>query len=162
MIYNPYGKKYIWSFLVYYIIIIIWCTRFETNYNSCTGKSNENICSSSGGAQEKGRTRWNSVYHQNWWFSVSPPLNANVFFSRFFLISPCVWWNAGFWRCVCLTLRITLMCEWHLKYEWVAPFSYPSIEKHSPSTLDQYLTYIKIMNLWRSSTKLLIPRERKS
>ncbi len=84
MIYNPYVKKYVWSFLVYYIIIIIWCTRFETNYNSCTSKSNENICSSSGGAQEKGRTGWNSVYHQNWWFSVSPPLNANVFFCRFF------------------------------------------------------------------------------
>ncbi len=24
-----------------------------------------NICSSSGGAQEKGKTGWNSVYHQN-------------------------------------------------------------------------------------------------
>ncbi len=84
MIYNPYGKNYIWSFVVYYNIIIIWCTRFETNYNSCTGKSNENICSSDGGAQEKGRTGWNSVYHQNWWFSLSPPFNANVFFCRFF------------------------------------------------------------------------------
>jgi len=49
-----------------------------------------------------------------------------------------------------------------LQNEWVAPFSYPSIEKHSPSTLDQYLAYIKIMNLWQSSTKLLIPRERES
>ncbi len=33
----------------------ISCTRFETNYSSCTSKSNENICSSSGGAQEKGK-----------------------------------------------------------------------------------------------------------
>jgi len=49
-----------------------------------------------------------------------------------------------------------------LENEWVAPFSYPSIEKHSPSTFDQYLAYIKIMNLWLSSTKLFIPRERKS
>jgi len=28
----------------------------------------KNICSSSGGAQEKGKTGWNSVYHQSWWF----------------------------------------------------------------------------------------------
>jgi hypothetical protein len=38
--------------------------------------------SSSGGAQEKGKTGSNSVYHQNWWFSseFSPlvELNANV------------------------------------------------------------------------------------
>jgi len=26
-------------------------------------RSSENICSSSGGAQEKGKTGWNSVYH---------------------------------------------------------------------------------------------------
>ncbi len=32
----------------------IQCT--ETNYSRCTGKSSENICSSSGGAQEKGKT----------------------------------------------------------------------------------------------------------
>jgi hypothetical protein len=39
--------------------------RFETNYSSCTGKSSENICNSSGGAQEKGKIGCNSVYHQN-------------------------------------------------------------------------------------------------
>jgi hypothetical protein len=32
-------------------------------------RSSENICSSGGGAQEKGKTGWNSVYYQNWWFS---------------------------------------------------------------------------------------------
>jgi len=26
-----------------------------------------NICSNSGGAQEKGKTGWNLVYHQNCW-----------------------------------------------------------------------------------------------
>ncbi len=31
------------------------------------------------------------------------------FFAGFFLISPCVWPNSGFWCCVFLTLRITLM-----------------------------------------------------
>ncbi len=29
-------------------------------------RSNENICSSNGGDQEKGKTGWNSAYHQNW------------------------------------------------------------------------------------------------
>ncbi len=37
------------------------------NYNSCRGRSSENICSSSGGAQEEGKTGWNSISHQNWW-----------------------------------------------------------------------------------------------
>ncbi len=59
----------------------IECTRVETNYSSCTVRSSENICSSSGGAHEKGKTGWNSVYHQSWWFSeFHPPLNANVLF----------------------------------------------------------------------------------
>jgi len=39
------------------------------------------------------------------------PLNAYVLFCRFFLISPCVWPNSGFWCCVFLTLHITLMRE---------------------------------------------------
>ncbi len=32
----------------------IQCTRFESNYSSCTGRSSENICSSIEGAQRKG------------------------------------------------------------------------------------------------------------
>jgi hypothetical protein len=32
------------------------CIRFESNYSSCTGRSSENICSSSGGAKEKVKT----------------------------------------------------------------------------------------------------------
>jgi hypothetical protein len=36
-------------------------------------------------AQEKGKTGWNSVYYQNWWFSdFHPPLNANERFCGFF------------------------------------------------------------------------------
>ncbi len=31
------------------------------------GKTSENICKSSRGVQEQGKTEWNSVYHQNWW-----------------------------------------------------------------------------------------------
>jgi hypothetical protein len=65
---------------------------------------------SSGGAQEKGKPGWNLVYHQNWLFSeFHPPLNANVLFRRFFVESRHVWPNSGFWCCVFLTLRITLM-----------------------------------------------------
>ncbi len=33
------------------------CTRFENNYNGRPGRSSENICSSSGGAQEKRKDR---------------------------------------------------------------------------------------------------------
>jgi hypothetical protein len=34
--------------------------------------------------EEKGKIRWNSIYHQNRWFSeFHPPLNANVLFCRF-------------------------------------------------------------------------------
>ncbi len=36
--------------------MLIQCTMFETNYSSCTRKSNENIGTSSGGAQERGKT----------------------------------------------------------------------------------------------------------
>ncbi len=35
-------------------------------------------------AHEKGKTGWNSVYHQNsWFYEFHPPLNANVHFCRF-------------------------------------------------------------------------------
>jgi hypothetical protein len=40
----------------FYLNLSIKCTRFQINYSSCTGRSSENICSSSGGAQEKGKT----------------------------------------------------------------------------------------------------------
>jgi hypothetical protein len=66
------------------ILSISW-TSFETIYSSCRVMNSENICSSSGGVQEKGKTGWNSDYHQNWWFSeFHPLLNANLLFCRFF------------------------------------------------------------------------------
>jgi hypothetical protein len=79
-----------------------------TNCCSCTVRSSENICSDSGDAQERGKTGWNSVYHQNWWFSeFHLQLHANVLFCRFFF------WISGFWCCVFLTLRITLLTSWN-------------------------------------------------
>jgi hypothetical protein len=75
-----------------------------------TVRSSENTCNSSGGAQEeKGKTEWNSVYHQYWWFfELHPPFNANELFRRFFFyLTLCVWSNSGFWCCIFLTLRIT-------------------------------------------------------
>jgi len=49
------------------------------NFSSCTVPSSENICSSSGGIQEKGKTWWKSVYHKElMFFWVSPPPNSNV------------------------------------------------------------------------------------
>jgi len=32
---------------------------FESSYSNCRGRSNENICRRSGGAQEKGKREWN-------------------------------------------------------------------------------------------------------
>jgi hypothetical protein len=97
------------------------CT--ETNYSRCTGKSSENICSSSGGARKKGKTGWNSVYHQIWWFFfwVSPSLNANVFCVGF-LISPRVWPNLGLWCHVFFTSWITLMFT--LFFHFLIPIKY--------------------------------------
>jgi len=62
----------------------ISCTRFERNYSSCkgTGRSSENLCNSSGGAQDKRKTGWNSGNHQN---EFHPTLNANVLFCSLFL-----------------------------------------------------------------------------
>jgi hypothetical protein len=45
--------------------------KFENNSNSsCTGRSSENIwiyVAANGGAQEKRKRTWNSIYNQNWW-----------------------------------------------------------------------------------------------
>ncbi len=63
---------------------------FQASFNSVAidlraRRSSENICSSTGGAQEKGKTGWNSIYHQNWWFSeIHPLFNVHVLFCRFF------------------------------------------------------------------------------
>jgi len=59
----------------------------------------KNICSSSGGAQEKERKV--EVYYQNWWFSeFQPPLNANELFCTFF-----------FNLTLCMTkLRVMVLC----------------------------------------------------
>ncbi len=35
----------------------IQCTRFESNYSNCTGRSSENVCSSSGGPAKKTKDR---------------------------------------------------------------------------------------------------------
>jgi hypothetical protein len=50
---------------------------FKRNYSSCTGRSTENPCSSSGGAQEKRKTGWNSGNHQNWYFQLNLPSTCN-------------------------------------------------------------------------------------
>jgi hypothetical protein len=47
------------------------------NYISCTSRSSEKICSSSGDAQAKGKAGWNFQ-------PPAPPLNANVLFWRLF------------------------------------------------------------------------------
>jgi hypothetical protein len=43
------------------LILSIWCTRLETTYSSPTLRSSENICRSSGGAQDKGKIGWKKI-----------------------------------------------------------------------------------------------------
>ncbi len=85
------------------------------NHNNCTGRSSENLCSSSHrGAQEERRTGWNSENHQfkiDGFLSFIPALNSNVLFCRFLKISPCVWPNSGYWCCLFLTLPISLLAS---------------------------------------------------
>jgi len=63
------------------------------HYSSCTCRSSENICSSSGGAHENGNTGQNRMklsLAQKWCISEFDglrPLKANVLFCRFFFKS---------------------------------------------------------------------------
>jgi hypothetical protein len=62
------------------------------NYSSCTCGSSENICSSSGVGQEKGKKGSKQDETQfgtknGAFLSFTPTLKANVFFCRFFLKS---------------------------------------------------------------------------
>jgi hypothetical protein len=82
------------------------------NYSSCTGKSSENICNSSGGAQEKRKTcskpdetRFGTK--SGAFLSLTPhPLNANVLFCRFFSNITRFWTKL---RVLVLTLQNTLL-----------------------------------------------------
>jgi hypothetical protein len=57
----------------------------KRNYSSCTGRSSENLCSSSGGSQEKRKTGWNwGTIKIDGFLSFTPALNANVLFGRFY------------------------------------------------------------------------------
>ncbi len=68
--------------------LIIQRTRFESNHSRCTSRSDENICSSREGAQEKGKTGWNPVYYENWpFFLVSSPVECQCTFLQVFLKS---------------------------------------------------------------------------
>jgi hypothetical protein len=54
---------------------------FKNNYNSCIGRSNENICSSNGGAQEKERHPEIQFITKIDDFLSFTPSNVYVFFS---------------------------------------------------------------------------------
>ncbi len=51
--------------------------------------------------------------------SFIPPWMLLYTFSRFFLISPCVWPNSGLLCCIVLTFQITLLVEIGFSYYWV-------------------------------------------
>jgi hypothetical protein len=67
-------------------------------------RQGENICSSTGGAQEKRKDRMKlSLPPKLMILSVwSPHRMLMYFFAGFFLISPCVCPNSGFWCCIFL------------------------------------------------------------
>jgi hypothetical protein len=56
--------------------------RVRGNYSSCTCRSSENICSSSGGAQD--RMKLSLAQKSGAFQSLTPPPKANVLFCRFF------------------------------------------------------------------------------
>jgi hypothetical protein len=103
----------------------IWVWNAETqhlmhkvrgNFRSPTCRSSENICRSSGGAQEKGKTGQNrmklslaqKVVH---FLSLTPPWRLMYCFAACFWISPGFGPNSGFWCRVFLTLGQTLICK---------------------------------------------------
>jgi hypothetical protein len=72
-----FESQYVWEKII--IILVVVCLRKINYYTSCcTGRSSENICNSSGGAHEKGKTSWNSVRVSFsvlfWWKWVLPGL----------------------------------------------------------------------------------------
>jgi hypothetical protein len=60
--------------------LCIWCIKFESNYNSCIGRNNENTCSNNGSVKDKWKTWWNSIYHINWWFFEFDPCQMLMYF----------------------------------------------------------------------------------
>ncbi len=82
----------------------------ETSYSRCTIRSSENICNSSWVAQEKGDETQFTTKKIDGFLSFIPPLKANILFWRLsFYLTLCIWPNQGFWWCVFLTLRLTLL-----------------------------------------------------
>jgi hypothetical protein len=62
--------------------------------------------------RHKKKTVWKSGNPQNWWFpEFHSPWNADELSCRFFGISPCVWPNSGYWDCLFLTLRISMVLQ---------------------------------------------------
>jgi hypothetical protein len=60
---------------------------FETNYSSCTVRSSENICSNSGGVQEKGKTDETQLPPKLMLFWVSSPVECWCTFLKLFFES---------------------------------------------------------------------------
>ncbi len=74
------------------------------NYSSCTCRSSENICSSSGGAHEKGKRDQNRMK-----LSLANGRLMYTFGGFFLIISAGFGPNPGYWCRVFLTLRKTLL-----------------------------------------------------
>jgi hypothetical protein len=88
----PLSKDILFKSQYEMLKLSIQCTRFETNYSSCTVRSNEIIRSSSGGGSGKRKDRMKlSLPPKLMVFSVSSPVELLMYvFAGFFWISPCV------------------------------------------------------------------------
>jgi hypothetical protein len=83
----------------------------------------------------KKETRWNSgTIKIDGFLSFTPRWMLMYFFAGFFWISPFVWPNPGYWCCLFLTLRISLICH-----------------QFWPATLDRMLTKGTLSGTWQES-----------
>ncbi len=111
--------------------------------------------SSSRGAHDKGKTVWNSLYHQNWWFSEfhpNSPLSAKVLFCRFFFES-----HTGYDQ----TQRVLVLClscftDSFIRNQFLNVFTYSLIKFPNGNA------HLKLAAWWykpsSNSTAVLLPK----
>ncbi len=102
--------------------------KVRVNYSSCTCRSSENICSSSGGAQEKGKrgskldeTQFGTKKMVHFWVS-SPPPRLIYFLAGFFLNLTLFWTK----------LRVLVLCFPVFTENSTFSRNFPSLTQFAP------------------------------
>ncbi len=96
-----------------------WRQRREKRERGVVG-----ICKRGGGGARGGSTTeaFRKKRKVGWNSENSPlPLNVNVFLCRFFLISPSLWPNSGYWCCTFLISCLMSLKFWHLEIIQLLP-----------------------------------------